>query len=45
MALQVVDGAGAVHPVELTRQGEGTIYAGELELPFATGRSAARRGQ
>ena len=40
VALQVVDGAGAVHPVELTRQGEGTIYAGELELPFATGRSA-----
>lgn len=39
--LQVVDGEGAVHPVALSCQEDGTIYTGELELPFLTGRSFA----
>lgn len=39
--LQVVDGEGAVHPVALSCQEDGTIYTGELELPLLTGRSFA----
>ena len=41
LELQVVDGEGAVHPVALSCQEDGTIYTGELELPLLTGRSFA----